>query len=225
LGTKWLPFELHFKDLLYFTGETLRSLECTPQHRDARFPIPNDSVLGTVANTAAHLIYKYHRLRPCARRRWLRDRSRSRLQAGRKRISSSSKTFSTSIALTAAFLVMGAPALGQSVPELDNADLMTRPGLLHYGATVGNLLECLTHAPILVKVLSTTKTGEGQYVVRVENARGSWMDLYFRMPTYDAALLVAGRVADGSYGEGLGAIRVFVEAISKSCGASASAFI
>jgi hypothetical protein len=120
---------------------------------------------------------------------------------------------------------MGAPALGQSVPELDNADLMTRPGLLHYGATVGNLLECLTHAPILVKVLSTTKTGEGQYVVRVENARGSWMDLYFRMPTYDAALLVAGRVADGSYGEGLGAIRVFVEAISKSCGASASAFI
>jgi hypothetical protein len=140
-------------------------------------------------------------------------------------MASSSKTFSTSVALTAAFLVMGAPALGQSVPELDNADLMTRPGLLHYGATVGNLLECLTHAPILVKVLSTTKTGEGQYVVRMENARGSWMDLYFSMLTYNAALLVAGRVADGSYGEGPGVMRVLVEAISKSCGASASAFI
>jgi hypothetical protein len=51
-------------------------------------------------------------------------------------MASGSKTFSTSIALIAAFLVMGAPALGQSVPELDNANLMTRPGLLDYGATV-----------------------------------------------------------------------------------------
>jgi hypothetical protein len=140
-------------------------------------------------------------------------------------MASSSRAFSTSIALMAAFLVMGAPALGQSVLELDNANLMTRPGFLHYGATVGNLLECLKHAPIPVKVLSTTKTGEGQYVVRVVNTRGSWMDLYFSMLTYNAALLVAGQVADGSYGEGPIAMLVFVEAISKSCGASASAFI
>jgi hypothetical protein len=140
-------------------------------------------------------------------------------------MASSGKTFSTSIALTAAFLVTGAPALGQSVLELDNANLMTRPGFLDYGATVGNLLECLKHAPILVKVLSTTKTGEGQYMVRVENARGSWMDLYFSMLTYDAALLVAGREADGSYGEGPNAMGVFVEAISKSCGGLAAAFV
>jgi len=140
-------------------------------------------------------------------------------------MTSSSKTFSTSIAVIAAFLIMGAPALGQSVPELDNANLMTRPGILDYGATVGNLLECLKHAPIRVKVLSTTKTGEGQYVVRVENARGSWMDLYFSMLTYDAAMLVAGREADGSYGEGPSTMRVFVEAIGKSCGGSVSEFI
>jgi hypothetical protein len=140
-------------------------------------------------------------------------------------MASSSRTLSTGIALMAAFLVMGAPTLGQSVLELDDANLMTRPGFLHYGATVGNLLECLKHAPISVKVLSTTKTGEGQYVVRVENARGSWMDLYFSMLTYDAALLVAGREADGSYGEGPSAMRVFVEAIGKSCGGSASEFI
>jgi len=140
-------------------------------------------------------------------------------------MASSSETFSTSIAVIAAFLVMGVPALGQSVPELDNANLITRPGILDYGATVGNLLECLKHAPIRVKVLSTTKTGEGQYVVRVENARGSWMDLYFSMLTYDAAMLVAGREADGSYGEGPSTMRVFVEAIGKSCGGSAPAFI
>jgi hypothetical protein len=140
-------------------------------------------------------------------------------------MASSSKTFSTSIALIAAFLLTGAPALGQSALELGNANLMTRPGFLDYGATVGNLLECLKHAPILVKVLSTTKTGEGQYVVRVENARGSWMDLYFSMLTYDAALLVAGQEADGSYGEGPSAMREFVEAIGKSCGGSAAEFI
>jgi hypothetical protein len=137
----------------------------------------------------------------------------------------SSKTFSTSIALIAAFLITGAPTLGQSVLELDNANLTTRPAFLDYGATVGNLLECLKHAPILVKVLSTTRTGDGQYVVRVENARGSWMDLYFNMLTYDAALLVAGREADGSYGEGPSAMGIFVEAISKSCGGSAAAFV
>ncbi len=140
-------------------------------------------------------------------------------------MASSGKTFWTSIALMASFLVMGGPALGQRVLELDNANLMTRPGFLDYGATVGNFLECLKHAPILVKVLSTTKTREGQYVVRVENARGRWMDLYFSMLTYDAALLVAGREADGSYGDGPSAMGAFVEAIGKSCGASAAAFI
>jgi hypothetical protein len=125
--------------------------------------------------------------------------------------------------LIAAVLITGAPTLGQSVLELDNANLTTRPGFLDYGATVGDLLECLKHAPILV--LSTTKTGDGHYVVRVENARGSWMDLYFNMMTYDATLLVAGREADGSYGEGPSAVGIFVEAISKSCGGSAAAFV
>jgi len=76
--------------------------------------------------------------------------------------------------------------------------LLVRPGVADLGEIkVSNLLDCLEKAPKPLRLVSESDEGYGREVVRLENDKGEWLDLTFRLagPT---ALLESIQFGDGS---------------------------
>jgi len=122
------------------------------------------------------------------------------------------RTFITLVAY-----LVASPLLAQNAPEVDNAELMTRYGVLDYGTKVRKLWECLEHTRWRAKVTSTNKTAEGRYVVRVQTGQGKWMDFYFQLIDHEGALLLGFHASDGGSIEGHDGMRFLVMTINHAC--------
>jgi hypothetical protein len=106
-------------------------------------------------------------------------------------------------------------------PQLSNAFLFVRPGIDDIQAKVGKLLNCLEHAPKPATVVSESDKGYGTYVIRMQNPKGEWYDLYFGFagnPAQDPATLVKVELGNGVSIDNWQELLVFVQSIMQGCG-------
>jgi hypothetical protein len=107
-------------------------------------------------------------------------------------------------------------------PQLSKALLSVRTGIADFGDTrVGDLLNCLEHSPQPSRFASESDKGYGTYVIRLQNAKGEWLDLYFVFagnPAENPATLVKSELGNGVSTDDWQELLIFVQVSMQGCG-------
>jgi hypothetical protein len=106
-------------------------------------------------------------------------------------------------------------------PQLNNAILKAREFVQDFGSvTVGDLLNCFERSPKHWRVVGESDRGNDTYVIRLQDPKGEWQDLYFDFGgnSAEGATLLKEKLGNGETFDNWEELIVMVRAIFSACG-------